>query len=53
MKLGIVGLPNVGKSTVFNELSGMHAHTGNWIGKTVETQKGAFTTTSTNAHPAG
>ena len=29
------GNPNVGKSTVFNALTGMHQHTGNWAGKTV------------------
>ena len=38
----LAGNPNVGKSTVFNELTGMHQHTGNWIGKTVETSKSRF-----------
>ena len=38
----LAGNPNVGKSTVFNELTGMHQHTGNWIGKTVETTKSHF-----------
>lgn len=36
------GNPNVGKSTVFNALTGLHQHTGNWTGKTVETAVGSF-----------
>ena len=38
----LVGNPNVGKSTVFNALTGLHHHTGNWTGKTVENAVGKF-----------
>ena len=33
--VAIAGNPNVGKSTVFNALTGLRQHTGNWPGKTV------------------
>ncbi|MBS4933249.1 MAG: ferrous iron transport protein B [Clostridiales bacterium] len=36
----LAGNPNVGKSTLFNYLTGLHQHTGNWTGKTVESAKG-------------
>lgn len=38
----LMGNPNVGKSTVFNEITGSHQHTGNWTGKTVDTATGKY-----------
>ena len=39
-RIALGGNPNVGKSTIFNGLTGMNQHTGNWAGKTVETSSG-------------
>ena len=40
--VGLLGNPNVGKSSVFNGLTGLHQHTGNWTGKTVEKSVGTY-----------
>ena len=40
--VGLAGNPNVGKTTVFNGLTGMRQHVGNWPGKTVERAEGHF-----------
>lgn len=41
--IALAGNPNTGKSTVFNSLTGLRQHTGNWPGKTVTRAEGAYT----------
>ncbi|KWX87446.1 iron transporter FeoB, partial [Paenibacillus riograndensis] len=41
--VAFAGNPNTGKSTLFNLLTGLRQHTGNWAGKTVITAEGEYT----------
>jgi len=43
IRVALAGNPNCGKTTLFNNLTGMRQHVGNWPGKTVEKKEGTFT----------
>lgn len=43
--IGLIGNPNSGKTTLFNQLTGARQRVGNWAGVTVERKEGSFTTT--------
>src|SRR6185503_18989534 len=42
LTIALAGNPNAGKTTIFNVITGLHQHTGNWPGKTVEKKEGIF-----------
>ncbi|MEM4983285.1 MAG: FeoB small GTPase domain-containing protein, partial [Candidatus Bathyarchaeia archaeon] len=42
LRIALAGNANVGKSVIFNYLTGLHQHIGNWPGKTVERAEGTL-----------
>ena len=45
LTIGLIGNPNSGKTTLFNQLTGARQRVGNWAGVTVERKEGGFNTT--------
>lgn len=45
LTIGLIGNPNSGKTTLFNQLTGARQRVGNWAGVTVERKEGQFATT--------
>ncbi|MBT7619374.1 MAG: GTP-binding protein, partial [Calditrichaeota bacterium] len=48
--IALVGNPNAGKTTIFNNLTGAHQHVGNYPGVTVEKKEGSFTSRGVTFH---